>query len=506
MRCSRILLTSFILFFMSTLVASEPVLSQITRSDDSLTAKVVSSKTSVQEGEYVLFYVRTYGGPTNKPLKYQWFLNDQPIEDAVKKVYEIRQAEESDDGKYTCQVTADTITVMSSSVTLTVNGSTPDTSLVVTINPESLAVKLGETAELEAEVTGGEEPYKYQWFHDGTPIVGADEEVLQTKSFTKHNVGKYTVAVVDANGLTKESEPAYISLVEETGEITIVRQPKDQRKYEGQHAVFYVRAYHSKHKRLRYEWYKDDELIEDANRQKYVIYNVDEEDEGSYSCRIFTRNEDEEAFSESAELEVIEVAKPLCAQITPRVINTKEGEEAVFNVRVKGGRSPYTYVWYHNYCYIPGSNDEELVLDNVQPRDHGYYYCYVRDADGRLTRTNYAKLRVRPDNINKCFKMICVPNPVYIHHYRPVSFYLKSPVRAMHAKVKIYNAVNKTVYKSGRIPLYCNPVNRPFHLHSWYLRNKWGRTVKPGLYTAVIKITTRNNRRVVIKKTIVVRR
>jgi hypothetical protein len=83
--------------------------------------------------------------------------------------------------------------------------------LSVTIAPPSAAIYLGNSVSLTSAVSGGTQPYTYQWYLDGNPVSGA---TLSTWIFTPTSSGIYYVylTVTDANSNTAQSSAARITV------------------------------------------------------------------------------------------------------------------------------------------------------------------------------------------------------------------------------------------------------------------------------------------------------
>lgn len=79
---------------------------------------------------------------------------------------------------------------------------------MVTISPASFstplnattAVTAGETMTLTVAVTGGIEPYSYQWYKNNNAIYGATTAAYAKASTTTADSGTYKVVVHDAYG------------------------------------------------------------------------------------------------------------------------------------------------------------------------------------------------------------------------------------------------------------------------------------------------------------------
>jgi hypothetical protein len=81
--------------------------------------------------------------------------------------------------------------------------------LVVSIDPMSKTIFLGQTVTFTSTVSGGTGPYSYQWYLDGSPFAGATSN---TWTFLPVTVGTYSVKlkVTDSASKTAESDTATV--------------------------------------------------------------------------------------------------------------------------------------------------------------------------------------------------------------------------------------------------------------------------------------------------------
>jgi hypothetical protein len=88
--------------------------------------------------------------------------------------------------------------------------SAPPPSLSVSITPMSASIILGQSVQFTSSVTGGTQPYKYQWYLGGVPVSGANGT---SWTFTPTATGLYYVYlnVTDANN-TAQSGTARIEV------------------------------------------------------------------------------------------------------------------------------------------------------------------------------------------------------------------------------------------------------------------------------------------------------
>lgn len=75
-----------------------------------------------------------------------------------------------------------------------------------------VAVATGNTLTINATVSGGSEPYTYQWEKDGTPISGATSEDFVKANAQPADSGTYTLVATDAGNNTIESSGAVVTV------------------------------------------------------------------------------------------------------------------------------------------------------------------------------------------------------------------------------------------------------------------------------------------------------
>ena len=78
----------------------------------------------------------------------------------------------------------------------------------------------------------------------------------------------------------------------------------------------------------------------------------------------------------------------------PQDLTVTEGQDAVFHV-VAEGTEPLSYQWLRDGVEIPGANEAQLVLTNLQLTDSGGYHAVVSNSAG-AAESNVAQLTVEP--------------------------------------------------------------------------------------------------------------
>ncbi len=176
------------------------------RSNDSVVTSVPDPQVSVTPtgGELnckvssVLLTASVTGG--EGPFGYQWYKDGSAIAGATSSTYSATSA-----GVYKVVVTdANGCTDDSDEVTVT---SVPDPQVSVTPTSGELNCKV-ESVLLTASVTGGEGPFAYQWYKDGSAIAGAT-----SSTYSATSAGTYKVVVTDANGCSDDSNEVTVTSV-----------------------------------------------------------------------------------------------------------------------------------------------------------------------------------------------------------------------------------------------------------------------------------------------------
>jgi hypothetical protein len=168
-----------------------------------VTLSITSQPTSqtVAVGQTVTFSVTASGAA---PLSYQWRKNGTAISAATWATYEIPTVATSDSGSQLTVVVRNSAgSVTSNSATLTVNAAGVGPSIA--IQPVNHTVTAGQTATFS--VTGsGTASLKYQWFDNGTVIIGATSSAYTTPVTTlADNGSQFSVAVSDTFGTVSSS-------------------------------------------------------------------------------------------------------------------------------------------------------------------------------------------------------------------------------------------------------------------------------------------------------------
>lgn len=149
----------------------------------------------------------------------------------------------------------------------------------VTVPPTSVAVALGATLTLTVAATGVGD-LSYQWYKDGSALVGQVAAAYSASPVTTADLGSYTVVVTNAYGSTP-SLPAVVSSAAASEIPSISSPPVSLQVVAGQPAAFQVVAAGSAP--LAYQWYRGNaQLISGATSASHTIPAAVVADAGTY--------------------------------------------------------------------------------------------------------------------------------------------------------------------------------------------------------------------------------
>lgn len=200
---------------------------------------------------------------------YQWKKDGEDITSATSATYTKQSVAPSDAGSYTCVVSGEAGTsVTSDAATVTVNALP-----VITQQPSSQTINEGGNINLEVTATGAT---GYQWKKDGSDIPSATDATYSKSGALPADAGSYTCVVTGAGGAV-ESNAAVVTV---NALPVITQQPTNQEITEGETLTLNVVATGA----TGYQWKKGEEDILDATTATYTKEGATAADSGSYTC------------------------------------------------------------------------------------------------------------------------------------------------------------------------------------------------------------------------------
>lgn len=200
---------------------------------------------------------------------YQWKKDGEDIPSATSATYTKQSVVPSDAGSYTCVVSGEGGTsVTSDAATVTVNALP-----VITKQPSNQTINEGGNISLAVTATGAT---GYQWKKDGSDIPSATKATYSKSGALPADSGSYTCVVTGAGG-SVTSNPATVTV---KALPVITQQPTNQEITEGGTLTLNVVATGA----TGYQWKKGEENIPDATAATYTKESATTADAGSYTC------------------------------------------------------------------------------------------------------------------------------------------------------------------------------------------------------------------------------
>jgi uncharacterized repeat protein (TIGR01451 family) len=304
----------------------------------------------------------------DQPLQYQWFLDGTTaIPGANGPSYSIASAQTANQGGYSVRVSNNVGSTNSASGVLRVRNLP-----TIAQAPVSQIVTQAQTTVFTVQA-GGDGPFAYQWFFNGTnPIPSATTATLTIPNTPPSAAGLYSVRVTNLVGFVVSPEAALtVRLIP-----TITAQPSAQIIPAGGTATFSLVV--TGEAPFTYQWrYQQTNRLAGATNATLVLSNVPLSGAGPYS--VLVSNAVGFAASDDALLSV--KLPPSIAQQPSSVVSTQR-LSASFTVSANGD-APLAYQWYHHATnLVPGATSATLILNNLQPGDAGEYSVRVTNIVG----------------------------------------------------------------------------------------------------------------------------
>ncbi|WP_167604839.1 PKD-like domain-containing protein [Maribellus sediminis] len=153
--------------------------------------------------------------------------------------------------------------------------------VVITADPESKGVCVGDSTALTVVASGSQ--LAYQWHKNGVPIPGADTSILQFSSVSLADDASYYVVVSGASECSSDTSNTVTINVD--APIAISNQPDSLIRCEGTNATFSVTA-DAGGLPLNYQWRHNGADIPGATLSAYMVAGVTAADSGRYDVVI----------------------------------------------------------------------------------------------------------------------------------------------------------------------------------------------------------------------------
>ena len=316
--------------------------------------------------------------------------------------------------------------------------------LKITAQPKDVTVAEGGEAVFTVAVTGGKAPYSYQWSEitpqgnayglaDGTENYSGTKTASLTVQSPAVRISesgtRYCCYVYDASGTEVISAKATLTVTAAVTPLEIAAQPADVTAAKGADATFTVTAAGGKTP-YTYEWRRirktdsadmdlsDWTYLSGSNTAVLTVKNLVLGETGDMYYCIITDANNKTVTSGRATLNVL--ADELTITSESGAFTVDKGVNIGFEVKVSGGKAPYTFQWY--YCnpgdakfyrveeaaewyelfdVIVKDSESKSILGireagTKKDQNGSRYYCVVTDADNNSAASSEITLHVRP--------------------------------------------------------------------------------------------------------------
>ncbi|GAB4403870.1 MAG: hypothetical protein Kow00123_15320 [Anaerolineales bacterium] len=302
------------------------------------------------------------------PFTYQWYKNGVAISGATSSTYLATSA-----GTYYVRVGDGPYCDVKSNDSVVTSVPNPEVSVTPTGGELNCNVS---SVLLTASVTGGESPFAYQWYKNGTAIAGAT-----TNTYSATSVGVYKVVVTDHNGCTDTSNEVTVTSVPDP-DVSVT--PTSGELNCNVSSVLLTASVSGGESPFAYQWYKNGTAIAGATSSTYSATSA-----GVYKVVVTDHNG---CADTSNEVTVVSVPNP-DVSVTPTSGELNCNVSSVLlTASVTGGESPFAYQWYKNGTAIAGATSSTYSATSA-----GVYKVVVTDHNGCADTSNEVTVTSVPD-------------------------------------------------------------------------------------------------------------
>jgi outer membrane protein assembly factor BamB len=257
--------------------------------------------------------------------------------------------------------------------------------LAVSILPLSpAAMDVGQSQTFTSTVSGGIPPYTYQWYQNGTAVLGATSS---SWAFIPSSSGFYTVYVnvTDNVGLSAKSNIASVTV---NSALIVSVSPTSVTMDVGQFQLF-TSSVSGGSSNYDYQWCLNGANFSGATGP---TWNFTPSSSGSYSVYLNV-TDTVTSFRAESNTASVTVNPPLSVIVTETSVSMGVGQSHTFNSSVSGGSSPYSYRWYLDGVAVSGATKATWTFI---PSFAGTYAVYVNvtDSVGGRAKSNTATVTV----------------------------------------------------------------------------------------------------------------
>ncbi len=314
--------------------------------------------------------------------QYKWFFNDQLLENQTGAELQILAAQTFQSGRYRCQVfgpiECSIDPINSEEVVVNVIPAT-----AITKQPTNVIAAINGEAVFFVETNGTgntDDLYRtYQWYRgttmlsDDARFEGSTTPQLRIRSVQENDVPYYYYCRVHGACGDVISDNASITLPP----IVIDAQPSDVHQCIGSSVDIAISARTTQDISMRYQWYKNGQVLAGQNKQTLHLANLSSADDGAYYVAMVL-GEKVSVYSRTISVKALTVPK-----IDPSILNQQiqSCESTYFTLTAATiSGNDLQYQWYLNGAVIEGAVDRQYIEYSIQAAASGSYSVRVSNG------------------------------------------------------------------------------------------------------------------------------
>jgi len=255
--------------------------------------------------------------------------------------------------------------------------------LLVNNQPVSGVVLESNTFNFDVKIFGSR-PFIYRWYKNGIPIPSGNSNILTLTNTTSSDTGLYFCRIRN-NRYTIDTNAVKLGVV---SHLNLVTQPSSISAVPAETINFSMSVtdptVNVEQNYLKYNWYKNDQLVYSSNSNLYYIFDAQNINDGEYFC--VANNLLDSVTSEKVSLYIY---KPI--QITRMPIDSSFTVGQTLNTYLScTGTMPVTAQWRRDGIKfgtqrITTDGRINLIIPNLQTTHTGYYDCVLSNIVSTIT-------------------------------------------------------------------------------------------------------------------------